>query len=153
MPSSSEAVRVVELFGPHAQEGPCLDCYQTGLPVLSHDLDAVNDRWPLFAVAALAAGFHSGHALPMRLRGNIIGAANLFNTDQRRNETSRRRRGQAVADIATIAILRHRDAVEGQLLNEQLRIALDSRVVIEQAKRHGGRAVGRRHGTGVHHAA
>jgi GAF domain-containing protein len=134
MASSSEAMRLLELFELQAQEGPCLDSYRTGLPVLNHDLATVNDRWPRFAVEALAAGFHSVHALPMRLRGNIVGALNLFNTDQGEMRQADIDAAQALADLATIAILQHREALEGQVVNEQLQIALNSRVVIEQAK-------------------
>ena len=69
MASSSEAMRVLELFELQSQEGPCLDCYRTGEAVVNQDLATVNGRWPRFAPEALAAGFHSVHALPMRLRG------------------------------------------------------------------------------------
>ena len=78
MASSSEAMRVLELFELQSQQGPCLDCYRTGQSVLNQDLATVNGRWPRFAAEALAAGFHSVHALPMRLRGTVIGALNLF---------------------------------------------------------------------------
>src|SRR6187549_806141 len=76
--SSSEAMRLLELFELQAQEGPCLDCYRTGEPVVNQDLVTANSRWPRFATEALAAGFHSVHALPMRLRGAVLGALNLF---------------------------------------------------------------------------
>ena len=132
--SSSEAMRLVELFELQAHEGPCLDCYHTGLPVLNHDLATIDDRWPRFAVAALAAGFHSVHALPMRLRGTVIGALNLFHINQGEMRQADVDAGQALADVATIAILQHRATLEGELVNDQLQVALNSRVVIEQAK-------------------
>src|SRR5437588_6694697 len=80
MASSSETMRVLELFEVQAQEGPCLDCYRTGQPVANEDLEGDN-RWPSFAAEAIAAGFRSVHALPMRLRGTVIGAINLFHVD------------------------------------------------------------------------
>jgi GAF domain-containing protein len=132
--SSSGALRVVELFELQSQEGPCLDCYRTGQPVLNEDLRAVNGRWPNLAPIALVAGFRSVHALPMRLRGQVIGALNLFRADQGAFASSDVLAGQALADVATIAILQHRATLEAQLLNQQLSVALDSRIVIEQAK-------------------
>ena len=134
MASSSEAMRVLELFEVQAQEGPCLDSYRTGQPVVNQDLATVNGRWTLFAVEALEAGFHSVHALPMRLRGTIIGALNLFRTDQGEMKQSDVDAAQALADVATIGILQHRGSVEAQVINEQLNQALNSRIVIEQAK-------------------
>ncbi len=134
MASSSEAMRILELFELQSQEGPCLDCYRTGEPVVNQDLDAVNGRWPRFAPEALAAGFHSVHALPMRLRGTVIGALNLFHIEPGEMRHADVEAAQALADVATIAILQHRAAVHAQALNEQLTLALNSRVLIEQAK-------------------
>jgi GAF domain-containing protein len=134
MASSSEAMRVLELFELQAQQGPCLDCYRTGQPVLNQHLAVADDRWPRFAPEAHAAGFHTVHALPMRLRGTVIGALNLFNNylgDMRQADIDA---AQAMADVATIAILQHRATHEAQVLNEQLNHALNSRIVIEQAK-------------------
>src|SRR4029077_2499928 len=76
--SSSDAMRVLELFELQAEEGPCPDCYRTGDPVLNENLATVDGRWPRFAPRALEAGFRSVHALPMRLRGQTIGTLNLF---------------------------------------------------------------------------
>jgi GAF domain-containing protein len=134
MASSSEAMRVLELFELQSQEGPCLDCYRTGEPVVNQDLAAVNGRWPRFAAEALAAGFHSVHALPMRLRGAVIGALNLFHVDPGEMRPADLAAAQAMADVATIAILQHRATREAQVINEQLNHALNSRIVIEQAK-------------------
>jgi GAF domain-containing protein len=134
MASSSEAMRVLELFELQSQEGPCLDCYQSGQPVANHDLAGQEGRWPLFAAEALAAGFHSAYALPLRLRGVIIGALNLFRAESVEIRPDDLAVAQALADIATIAILQHRAAIGAQILNEQLNEALNSRIVIEQAK-------------------
>jgi GAF domain-containing protein len=134
MASSSEAMRVLELFELQADEGPCMDCYRTGLPVMNQDLARSRNRWPRFAPEALDAGFRSVHALPMRLRGNVIGALNLFGTDRGAVHNDDLAAAQAFADVATIAILQHRAAIHAQLLNQQLSNALNSRIVIEQAK-------------------
>jgi GAF domain-containing protein len=131
---SSEAVRVVELFELQAEEGPCLDAYRSGAAIVNQDLTKVGSRWPNFTPVALDAGFQSVHALPMRLRGVIIGALNLFRAEQGDLEESDVVAGQALADVATIAILHHRAASEAQLVNEQLTLALNSRIIIEQAK-------------------
>ena len=134
MASSSEAMRVLELFEIQAQEGPCLDCHRSGRPVVNEDLAVVDGQWPRFAAEALDAGFHSAHALPMRLRGTVIGALNLFRAGPGEMSSSDSIVAQAFADVATIAVLQHRAAQEAQVINEQLTHALNSRIVIEQAK-------------------
>jgi GAF domain-containing protein len=134
MGSSSEAMRLLELFELQSQEGPCLDCFRTAEPVLNQNLARSGTRWPRFAPEALAAGFRSVHALPMRLRGTVIGALNLFQFATGELRLADVEAAQALADIATIAILQHRAALEAHILNEQLNHALNSRIVIEQAK-------------------
>lgn len=132
--SSSEAMRVLELFEIQSQEGPCLDCHRLGQQIVNQDLAAVDGRWPRFAVEALEAGFRSVHALPMRLRGSVIGALNLFRADLGEMAAADLDIAQAFADIATIAILQHRAAQEASVTNAQLTHALSRRVLIEQAK-------------------
>ena len=134
MASSSEAMRVLELFEIQAQEGPCLESHRTGQAVVNQDLDAANGRWPRFAAEALRAGFHSAHALPMRLRGSVIGSLNLFRSHVGEMGPADLAVAQAFADVATIAIIQHRAALEAQVLNQQLTHALNSRVMLEQAK-------------------
>ncbi len=134
MASSSEAMRVLELFELQSHEGPCLDCYRSGKAVVNQDLATVNGRWRRFAPRALAAGFCSVHALPMRLRGTVIGALNLFHAEAGEMRSADVEAAQALADVATIAILHHRASTQAQVLNEQLQHALNCRIVIEQAK-------------------
>ena len=133
---TSEAVRIVELFELQSKEGPCVDAYRSGQSIVNQDLTKVNTntRWSHFAPVALEAGFRSVHALPMRLRGDIIGALNLFRAVEGDLDELDIVAAQALADVATIAILHHRAASEAQLVNEQLTHALNSRIVIEQAK-------------------
>jgi GAF domain-containing protein len=134
MASSSEAMRLLELFEVQSQEGPCLDCYRTGEAVSSHDLALAGGPWPSFAPVALDAGFRAAHAFPMRLRGEVIGALNTFQVATGTLEDADALAAQALADVATIAILQHRAVLQAQVVNDQLNHALNSRVVIEQAK-------------------
>jgi GAF domain-containing protein len=134
MTSSSEAMRVVELFELQSSEGPCFDCFHTRLPVVNQDLTAADSRWPRFAPVAVRAGFRAADAIPMRLRGSVIGALNLFRSETGSMNDDDVAVAQALADVATIAILQNRAAVEAQEVNTQLTNALSSRIVIEQAK-------------------
>ena len=115
-------------------QGPCLDCYRAGRPVRPADLAAEERRWPRFAAAAQQAGFTAVQALPMRLREQVIGALNLFRADAGAFAPEDVRVGQALADVATISLLHERNVRLSDTLNEQLQTALNSRVVIEQAK-------------------
>lgn len=134
MASSSEAMRVLEVFEQESEEGPRPDCYRSGRPVVNVNLVEVDGRWPGFAPQAIAAGFRSVHALPMRLRGRTIGALNLFREGEGYLSAADVVVAQALADVATIGIIQQRAAAEAQALNEQLQQALNSRIVIEQAK-------------------
>jgi GAF domain-containing protein len=131
--ASSEAARLLELLQLEGDQGPCLDCYRFGLPVTSADFSA-DERWPQFAVAARLAGFAAVQALPMRLRDQVIGALNLFREAPGGFDPEDVRVGQALADVATIGLLHERSIRRSDALNEQLQSALNSRVVIEQAK-------------------
>jgi len=134
MSSSNEAIRVVELFELQSAEGPCWDCFYSGRPVVNQDLTAAQERWPNFAPIAVAAGFRGSDAIPMRLRGNVIGALNLFRAERGSLSDDDVTVAQALADVATIAILQNRTSVMAAEVNAQLTAALTSRIVIEQAK-------------------
>ena len=133
--ASSEDAELMELLQLQADEGPCLDCFHTGTPVSVPDLSAAEAQWPRFvAEVAQRAPFRSVHALPLRLRGEAIGAMNLFHREPGPMPADDLDLGQALADIATIGILSERAIRRGEVLNEQLQTALNSRVIIEQAK-------------------
>ena len=141
--ASSEDAELMELLQLQNGEGPCLECFRTASPVTVLDLDDETDRWPLFATAVAQRGaFRSVHALPLRLRGEAVGALNLFHAQPGGLPADDLVLGQALADVATIGILQEQAIRRGEVVNEQLQTALTSRVVIEQAKgvlaQHGG---------------
>jgi GAF domain-containing protein len=132
--SSSETMRVLEVFELQAEEGPCLDAFRTGERVEHENLRAGAGRWPRFATVALEAGFQSVFALPLRLRDITIGALNLASVDQTPMDEADVLVARAFADLATISVIHQRATLETQRVNEQLSQALTSRIVIEQAK-------------------
>jgi transcriptional regulator with GAF, ATPase, and Fis domain len=132
--SSTGAAKFLELFQLEAHEGPCVECYRSGEQVVVEHLEGARVRWPRFVPAAMAQGYVSVSAVPMRLRGQIVGALNLFGNQQTSAVAQDLPIAQAMADVATIAILQHRLTSEQGLIADQLQQALQSRVVIEQAK-------------------
>jgi transcriptional regulator with GAF, ATPase, and Fis domain len=134
MAGSDENVKLLELFQLQNREGPCLDAFRAGRPVINADLRTAGARWPRFAPRATAAGFRSVQAFPLRLRSQVIGALNLFGSDVGGFDDADVRIVQAMADVATIGLLQEKAIHRGELLTEQLQGALNSRIVIEQAK-------------------
>src|SRR5208337_2339065 len=132
--SSSEAMRLLELFELQAEEGPCLDAFRTGERVGPENLEVGPPRWPLFCAAAYRAGFRSASALPLRLRDTTLGAMNLLSATAAPMAEADLIVARAFADLAALSIVQHRASNEAQRLNEQLSNALTSRIVIEQAK-------------------
>jgi GAF domain-containing protein len=134
--SSNEESDWTELLQVQTDEGPCVDCVRTGEPVTVTDLDDAAARWPTFtaALARRSGSYRSVHALPLRLRGEAIGGMNLFHTRAGPLPAADLRLGQALADIATIGILQERAIRHSEVLAEQLQTALNSRVIVEQAK-------------------
>jgi len=132
--STSEQVGLVEVMQVDAGIGPCVECYRSGRVVSVSDIDAERARWPEFSAAAHSQGFRAVHATPLRLRGQVLGAMNLFSAKPGALNDPDIAVAQALADVATISILQERTARESTIVTEQLQRALESRVLIEQAK-------------------
>lgn len=134
MASSNEASRLVELIQLGAEAGPCIESFRSGRPVSVPDIAESPEEWSRFRDSALALGFASVYAVPMRLRESVIGTLNLLNDHTGEFDEQDRIAAQAFADVATIGILHERSLRETAVLAEQLQGALTSRIVIEQAK-------------------
>jgi ANTAR domain-containing protein/GAF domain-containing protein len=132
--ASDERARLLELFEIQSDEGPCRDCYRQGAAVVNVALDGALERWPRFAPHAITAGFGMANAVPLRLRSQVIGSLNLFQTQADGLGGEQLRLAQALADAATIGILQQRTIHQREVVARQLQAALTSRVVIEQAK-------------------
>ena len=134
MAASDERTQLLELFQVQNSEGPCQDCYRTGTRVVVTHLEDERERWPQFVPRAMASGFASVHAFPLRLRAQVLGALNLFHEDEVTMASEDLAVVQAMADVATIGLLQQRELHRAHTVEAQLQHALHSRVTIEQAK-------------------
>jgi len=134
MASTSERADFVEMMQLDAGSGPCVDCFTQGTAVSVADIELSGAQWPEFRKAALERGFRSVYATPMRLRGQVIGAMNLFGTAPGKLSERDAAVAQALADVATIGILQERNIRETAIVADQLQYALGSRILLEQAK-------------------
>lgn len=132
--SSSEETRLMELLQAQTREGPCFESARTGTHVLVDDIAAEHERWPTFTERALLNGFRSVYAFPMRLREATLGSLNLFGTRHASLDADDQVIAQSLADVATIAILQQRSLLRSNQLAESLQRALNTRIVVEQAK-------------------
>ena len=131
--ATSEQAHELELFQLQADEGPCVDCYATGQPVSVADIQGAIERWPRFVPAAVGAGFVSVHAVPMRAAGIVLGALGLFGTRSGELTKADLLVGQTLTHSACVAILQEHAPTPSTDM-PQLRSALTSRVIVEQAK-------------------
>ena len=131
--SSSERTRLLELLELQNEQGPCLDAFTQRKTVMATELQT-NTNWPMFTAAATAQGINATVALPMRLRERVVGVANLFSKTPTGMSAADLRIAQALTSMATIGILTHRTLRRQEVLAQQLQTALNSRIVIEQAK-------------------
>lgn len=148
MAASDERAEMLDLFEVQASAGPCQDCFRAGLAVTNTDLEDIPSPWPPYAERAVLAGFRTVHAFPLRLRREVIGVLSLLRADALILDADDAYTIQALADVATIGLLHERTVRQGEILSEQLQNALDSRIVIEQAKG----AIAQAHGCGVDEA-
>jgi transcriptional regulator with GAF, ATPase, and Fis domain len=132
--STSEASRIVEIMQLGAHDGPCIECYRSGVAVSVPSIADVPEQWSAFRDSALEQGFASAEAIPLRLRDSTIGTLNLLRSEPGTADESDMVAARAFADVATIGILHERTLRQSEVLSEQLQLALNSRVVIEQAK-------------------
>ena len=132
--STNEETRMLELLELQNNDGPCLEAFRTGTPVAGVDLSRFTTRWPHFAVAARSAGINTAYAVPMRLRDQTIGALNLFLAGTRPLSTHDLNVARVLADMAAIGIINHWSIRQQEVLAQQLQSALNTRVIIEQAK-------------------
>jgi GAF domain-containing protein len=132
--STSESSRLLELLQIGAHSGPCVECVRTGRPVTVDDIADGPEHWADFSRGAAEHGFGSVSALPLRVRETVIGSLNLFRSRAGAIGSEFLRTAQALADIATVSVLHERTLRESAAVSEQLRHALTSRIVIEQAK-------------------
>lgn len=94
----------------------------------------VDDRWPDLTPALLEAGFGAAAGVPIRHRGENIGAVNLYANESRAWTTEEFTSGRLIADLAAGYLINSFMLRQSETVTQQLQQALDSRIIIEQAK-------------------
>lgn len=132
--SSDETSHLMEVFQLESHSGPCVDAVRSGEAVIFTDVAQLAVQWPAFADRVSDVGYTAVYALPLRLRADTIGALNVFLRSSDPLSDLDLRLAQALAAVATIAILQQRTVSRASILAEQLQLALNTRITVEQAK-------------------
>ena len=132
--STSEEAEIVETIIVAAGEGPCIECYDTADAVSVPDIELVAEKWPKFYASAKEQGFLSTYAVPMRLRDEVMGVMNILSSQPLEISEGDGKIAQALADLAVLGVLHERNFRTPVVVTEQLHLALDTRILIEQAK-------------------
>ncbi|WIB77971.1 GAF and ANTAR domain-containing protein [Curtobacterium sp. MCPF17_002] len=132
--STNERSNFIGLMQLEAGEGPCIEAFTTARAVSVETPAEMRRRWPRFAAASAELGYAAVHSVPLRLRETILGSMNLFRESTGALNAEDAIAARALTDVATISILQQRTTEHADLVRSQLQQALESRVVIEQAK-------------------
>jgi len=132
--SSSTRAEMLEVLQLSDGAGPCVECFETGGIVRVDDLDVAGEKWSALQRSATVFGIGSVLAVPLRLRGETIGTMSLYSEVLGGISDHDVALASALADVATIGILQSRSAGRNEAIQTQLTSALESRVLIEQAK-------------------
>ncbi|WP_432570764.1 GAF and ANTAR domain-containing protein [Kineococcus sp. SYSU DK005] len=132
--STSGAAAELELLQLEDDEGPCRDCHRAGEPVGCADPAELRRRWPGLAPAAQRHGVLSLHAEPLAAGGRTFGAVGVFLDREGGLDEVERAVVRALASLGAVGLTQLERVAAGQRVQEQLQRALDSRVVLEQAK-------------------
>ena len=132
--ASSDEVSKLAALQARLGEGPCIDCLRTGQEVLNAAVTAADDLWPSFVPAARASGFGTLSALPMRSREQAIGVIFWAAAEAQQLAGRDLRELRVLARMTAITLAQLRESRRNAMAAEQLQQALDSRVLIEQAK-------------------
>lgn len=132
--STSEEAQTVEMIIIDAGAGPCIDAFTSGIIVSVPDIATDGGTWPVFQAAALEQGFRSSHAIPMRIQGTVMGVMALLSATPGALDAVDARVAQSLADIATLGIVHERTFRQSEAISEQFHLALDTRILVEQAK-------------------
>src|SRR5664280_2222956 len=130
----SQASGELERNQEEQQAGPCRDAYQSGEVVRVTDVREESTRWPEFSAIATRLAVAGVAGIPMRLDDQIIGALNLYSPEPRQWSDVDIAVARVLADVATSYVVNASKLRQQEQLSEQLQVALESRVVIEQAK-------------------
>src|SRR4051812_32140512 len=131
--ASNEDTHLLEMFSLQNQEGVCIDVYRGGT-ALQTSIAGTVDRWPNFSRLAIEHGYGWLCGVPLRHGDDVLGAMNLFRVSDEPLGDPDVRLAQALADVATVSLLQRRETAQARTRAVQLQQALDSRVLIEQAK-------------------
>lgn len=129
--ASSPSAHLLDLFQVQNEEGPCLECTMTGIPVSDVELSA-QGKWPRFSDLTRAHDFTAVYALPLRSRDVTVGALNLFARQQL--SSGRLVVAQALADAATLSLLQVDPHIDLQIVIRRIHMAVESRNTLEQAQ-------------------
>jgi len=130
----SQASRDLEVAQEEQQAGPCREAYDNDQVVLVSDVRQESARWPQFSATAARVGVAGVAGIPMRLDDQVIGALNLYSAEARAWSDEDIAVARVLADVATSYVVNASKLSQQEQLNAQLQQALESRIIIEQAK-------------------
>lgn len=117
-----------------AAEGPCIDSYTLGRPVLEPDLSAEGrHRWPVLATAALDAGIGALFSFPLQIDDTCVGALDLFRETPGALDEEQVHDARLLAAMATREVLAMQAAGPPGSLPDRIADLSGDRAAIEQA--------------------